>query len=251
MTNPPGPTPDADLTEVTVARAPAKRRLWLEGMVIVISILLAFAIEAGWAELVEAREARRLAELIRDDVVATEAEVARQRTRSQELAGRARHLLETLASPRATREQLSEALLTLGSIFVTGSWAPVDHTYVEALNSGRLRLIEDEELRLALTRYHAQIEELDGIFETVEEQYYGQLEPFMVAHTVYSEIAAEWWRGSLVGAPFATDFEALAKSRELWNLLTLRLEIEVAVQSRLDRMDELTQLVLGLLPLTP
>ena len=33
--------------------------------------------------------------------------------------------------------------------------------------------------------------------------------------------------------------QSLAESRELWNLVTLRLEIEVALQSRLEGMDAL------------
>ena len=142
---------------------------------------------------------------------------------------------------------MQDALLSLGSIFVTGGWEPVTHTYDESVNSGRLRLIESEPLRLALTRYRAGVEEVEAIHRLTETQYYGQLEPFMVEHTVYSELAAEWWRGALVEAPFKTDFEALATSRELWNLLTLRLEIEVAMLSRLDRMDALAAEVLGLL----
>ena len=126
-------------------------------------------------------------------------------------------------------------------------WEPVTHPYDEAVNSGRLRLIESEPLRLALTRYEAGVEDVNAIHRSTETQYYGQLEPFMVEHTVYSELAAEWWRGALVEAPFTTDFEALSTSRELWNLVTLRLEIEVAMQNRLERMDVLATEVIELL----
>jgi len=78
-----------------------------------------------------------------------------------------------------------------------------------------------------------------SLFQAVETQYYGQLEPFLVANTVYSELAAAWWREQLADAPFRTDSSRLASSRELWNLLTLRLELEVALQDRLDGMDRL------------
>lgn len=69
----------------------------------------------------------------------------------------------------------------------------------------------------------------------------------MVANTVYSEIAAAWWRDELVEAPFRTDFEQLAQSRELWNLVTLRLEIEVAVQDRFRTVDALAQEVIAII----
>jgi len=38
--------------------SPSKSRVWLEAPIIVVSILLAFGIEAGWAGLMEAREGR-------------------------------------------------------------------------------------------------------------------------------------------------------------------------------------------------
>jgi hypothetical protein len=217
-----------------------------EGLVIVVSILLAFGIEAAWAEYSETREAHRLLNSIREDVRATQTEIAFSQSQNEELADRARHLLSSLADP-GSEEAVREALQSLGSIFITSGWDPVTHTYDEAVNSGRLRLIENESLRLALTRYNAGVEEVHAIHGSAETQYYGQLEPFMVEHTVYSELAAEWWRGALVEAPFETDYEALATSRELWNLVTLRLEIEVAMQSRLERMDALSTEVLGLL----
>ncbi len=217
-----------------------------EGFVIVVSILLAFGIEASWAEFSEFREANRLLESLRDDAVAMQAEIAQQRAQSQALEERARHLLVILSDP-PDDESLREALLTLGSVFVTGRWDPPTDSYDEALNSGRLSLIGNDEIRLALTRYYAQAEEIDLIFQEMGTQYYTELEPFMVQHTVYSELAAEWWRESLVEAPFKTDISALGKSRQLWNLLTFRLEIEIALQSRLGEMGERSAILLGLL----
>jgi hypothetical protein len=222
-------------------------RPWLEGFVIVLSILLAFGIEASWSELGDRREARRLRELIRVDVVATQSMVEQMRVGSERLANSGRDLLAVLADP-ASEEATADALLTLGSIFVLWRWAPTNHAYVEALSSGRLRFIEDEQLRLTLTRYQAQLESIEALVESIETQYYGQLEPFMVANTVYSEIAMVLWRDSLVDAPFSTDFQRLAQSRELWNLLTFRLEMELGLQLSLDRLDRVTQQVLDLLP---
>lgn len=224
-----------------------RHRPWLEGFVIVVSILLAFGIDAGWAEIVERREESQLLESIRSDVVATREEIASHLALSEVLAARARRVLEALAAHQPGRAD-TVALGQIGSVFVTGGWQPVNHAYTEALSSGRLRLIEAADLRLGLARYQEALDELDDMFTATETQYYAQLEPFLVAHTVYSEIGAAWWRDSFVQAPFRTDFEALGQSRELWNLLTLRLEIEVAVQDRLVRLDERTRSLLERLP---
>ena len=47
------------------------------------------------------------------------------------------------------------------------------------------------------------------------------------------------WRESLVTAPFRTDYEGLSRNRVLWNLLTFRLELEVALQSHLRKLDSM------------
>ncbi|MEL6950521.1 MAG: hypothetical protein AAGM16_10470 [Pseudomonadota bacterium] len=218
----------------------------LEGVVIVASILLAFAIDAWWDSRVESRERSALLQSIREDIIATRSVMAAERQDSLAVAARATAILEAMAG-EPSEEELRETMLEIGSVFVIGGWSPVIDTYAEAVNSGRLRLIEDEALRVALFRYSAQIAELDDIFGEVSVQYYGQIEPFLVANTVYSEIAAAWWRGSLVEAPFATDFAALSQSRELWNLITFRLEMELAVQDRFDRLESRAEEVLALL----
>lgn len=222
------------------------RRLWLEGAVIVVSILLAFGIEAGWAEVVERREARELLQRIRGDVEVTREILDQQIEAQGELAEKARSLLEALA--RHPEPDAEEALGTLGSVFVTGGWAPVNTAYREAVSSGRLQLIRDDALRILLTVYEESMEQIDQINAMIETQYYQELEPFLVANTIYSEIAAQWWRDSLVEAPFETDFEALAGSRELWNLLTLRLEAQVALLSRLDNAKSIADRLLSMLP---
>ncbi len=235
-----------------MAEKKQKSGLLLEGVVIVASILLAFAIDAWWDGFRESRETRTLLESIRSDVVATQAVIAENRSDSELVAERARALLGAMAAADTSADAMRERLLTLGNIFVIGGWSPINDTYAEAVNSGRLQLIDDDALRIALFRYEAQIEELDQMYLEISEQYYARLEPFLVANTVYSELGAEWWREALVEAPdtpnFRMDFEALGKSRELWNLLTLRLEMEVTVLDRLRRMDARTDEVLELLP---
>jgi len=218
-------------------------RLFLEGLVIVGSILVAFGIDAAWAEYQDTREAERLLSAIEADLIATRDEAAARTAREEALATRARTLLGMLAAdPRPAA--LPDSLRTLGNIFVMTDWQPVNHAYNEAVNSGRIRLVRDDTIRLTLARYQEVIDELDRIYQDVRVQYYGQIEPFMVAHTVYSEIAMDDWRGGLVQAPFSTDFEALAGSRELWNLLTLRLELASVVLQRLELVDRRAGLLL-------
>jgi hypothetical protein len=214
------------------------RRLLLEGAVIVASILLAFAIDAGWNSHLERREAESLREEIRQDISNTRLELSRALAASESVAAGARRILEEMAGG-SPRQQRDSVLSTLGSVFVLSAWDPVNDTYAEAIGSGRLSLIDQADARLALSRYQSQLQFVEELLKSAEAQYYGQQEPFMVAHAVYSDMAMSVWRGSLVTAPFRTDYEGLSRNRVLWNLLTFRLELEVALQSHLRKLDSM------------
>lgn len=212
------------------------RRVALESAVIVGSILLAFWIDAAWAAREERQGGRELTAALRADVEATQQLVADNTRHTEQVIAQARTVLEGLAgdAPGVARDSL---LLRVGSVFVLDEWTPTTHSYQQALGSGDLALVRDPELRRLLGSYHAMLEQLRSIYESQKTQYYGTLEPFMVEETVYSELAYDAWRDRLVQGPFTTDLERLVRSRELWNLLTLKLELEEAVLSRLQRAD--------------
>jgi hypothetical protein len=68
--------------------------------------------------------------------------------------------------------------------------------------------------------------------------YYLELEPFMTKHTVYTEVAHSDWLKDIPTPPFKTDFDALARNTELWNLLALRMELDLAFLQRLESAQE-------------
>jgi hypothetical protein len=220
-----------------MARAESKR-LVLEGFVIVSSILLAFAIDAAWDAHLERRAGIALSREIQADITNTRAEIARALRNSDDIAAMARSVLTAMGSQPATQARDS-TLATIGSVFVLSAWRPTNDSYAEAIGSGRLTLLQDPEVRLALSTYQQRLANVGEIFHNIVTQYYQQQEPFMVAHTVYTDVAMAAWREGLVKAPFGTDYDVLARNRQLWNLVTLRLELEVALQSHLKRLDGL------------
>jgi len=181
---------------------------------------------------------------IEADVRETRSVIERDLAASREYAARIRAILGAMAAPDAGRDSV---LATVGGAFLLKKWEPVNDTYQEALASGRVSLLDDAELRLALSRYHSQIAHVGGYVDWIGDAYYGQHEPWLVANTDYSEIGYDAYRNELVGGPFRTDFDALARSRELWNLLTLRLELELGFQGALGLLDERAAAVLGAL----
>lgn len=238
----------------SVAASPRPRRPWAwqpklrwfaaEIAVVVCGVLIALALNAWWGARQRNLQETALRAELSSDVVETREVVAAELERRREIADRARAVLSVMAdaSPGPERDSI---LATIGGVFVIGVWSPVNDTYEEALGSGRLALLTDPDLRLALNRYRSSLDKIGSYTGLITTQYYQELEPFMVEHTVYSEVGSSWNRYGLVqGAPFATDFDALVESQELWNLLTLRLEWEVVLQRDLPRLDSLAQDVL-------
>ena len=208
-------------------------RALTEGVVIVVSILLAFGLEASWAARLERQEEAALLQSIRSDVVENRSLIAQHAQGTEAQIDLAQSILAVLAE--GERGPASDSVVArIGDVFISNSWDPINDTYLEAMSSGRLALIDDSELRLRLARYQRRIDAVAELFTSIRTQYYGQLEPFLVAHTVYSDIAMGTWSYEVtrMRPPHETDFSELALSREFWNLLTLRLELAVAHRCR-------------------
>jgi len=213
-------------------------RALLEGLVIVVSILLAFGLEASWSARAERRDAMELLLSISADIEENRALVARHLEGTDRYVALTQSVLEVLASGERGASADS-TLAGIGNVFTYPTWDPINDAYQEAKSSGRLALIQDPALRLLLTRYQSRIDAMGDLVDAIRTQYYGQIEPFLVANTVYTDVAVTGWSEEVtrVRPPFQTDFEALRGSRELWNLLTVRLELAVAQKTFLERVD--------------
>jgi len=219
-----------------------RKHLAVEAAAIFLSILLAFWVDAAWDARVERARAAELLTAVRSDVLAAREYIEGRIAHTDTVTAQATSLLTALAErgDPGTRDSL---LLGLGSIFIQFTWSPNNQSYEQALGSSTFELVRDQRLRLLLAHYASTLEEVAFWAEVSFQQYQGELEPFMVAHTVYSELAAPDVRDLLVPARLNTDLESLATSRELWNLLTLKLELEgivrVALRDALAGADEL------------
>ena len=198
------------------------------------SILLALGVNAWWDERVDQKRGAELLSSIRDDILSELLEVDEVIAVRQLLVQDARALLETM-SGQANDGNFESEILKLGSIFILSEWQPMNASYDQALASGSFELVGDGRLRQLIARYDGTLEVAARWRDRIEMQYYEELEPFMVANVVYSELAAPDVRETLVVASqFATDFLPLMASKDLWNLLTLKLELEEIYLRRLQ-----------------
>jgi hypothetical protein len=126
------------------------KRLALEGMVIVASILLAFGIQAGWEEWQEIRVEHRQVEALEEDFSQNLSLLTVRQSRLETSVGRITRLRDMLrVSPVGEIVVVPDSLLN--ELFYTGTIDPLMGTLDAMIGSGRLDQLPDPVLRYALT----------------------------------------------------------------------------------------------------
>ena len=209
-------------------------RLLAEGSAIVLSILLAFWIDAYWQDRQDVESGRSLAGALASEVVENDKMLDTKIAESREAAKRAKALLVVMSNVGRDGHGLKE-LSDLGNVFVLENWIPDTDVYRQAVAAGQLLLINDADLRFDLAGYHSDLNRVADIVEDIRTQYFLELEPFLAKNTVYTDIAHSKWLQDIPVPPFSTDIESLSKNPELWSLIALRLEAEIALAVYLER----------------
>ena len=137
------------------------RRFLIEGLVIVISILLAFAVDAAWEERGERAQREALLNALAEDLSAVEAELDRvmeTRARGQDAAA----VVLSLVQRGEVQEAADSMLARLAFDFTWSTTFDAPIGSVEALLSGgNLDLLDDPELARAITAFPAVVADLD------------------------------------------------------------------------------------------
>lgn len=141
------------------------RNLLVEGVVIVASILLAFAIDAWWDDRREAAERDRILGQLRKELALYQEIVPQAIESSERAAGASELLLRVIhGSESATPAELHTAIGDVGRAFEFGAAAPVFELLAGA---GGFSLVTDPELRQAISDITAFIS-LTRQFEDIE-----------------------------------------------------------------------------------
>lgn len=132
------------------------QRIIAEGVVIVASILAAFAIDAWWERRTERRQAEILVTGLRQDFEASQAHVRRWAAGNGQILRQAQAFLAELEATPAG-EEITAPIAWLVAAVAAPTYSPTDATFQTALSSGQLELIEDRELRSALALWRQQL----------------------------------------------------------------------------------------------
>ena len=209
-------------------------RLTAEGGAIVVSILLAFWVDAWWDN--------------RSQQIALEEDL---RVLKQEISRNLLEIDEVLDSIDKTLERLDKVLRILAdsrlpvlpasftkdvaAIYSLPQSYMTNNAFDVMLSPANLRQIDNSELRLNIVRTDKSIRDVDTLFSMLAKEYAEQQGPFLVRHFVVSDFG--WYEedqgldqselsrlqrsGMVRSVPesqFGLDHDAM-RSREFWNLL--------------------------------
>lgn len=133
-------------------------RLTLEGVVIVASILLAFAIDAWWQEREERRIEASLIRSLRFDMEASQARLQQWLRGNQRVLETSSELLDLLSATERDAP-LSVPFGVVIGVVGTPTYSPTESTVLAAVSSGQIELIQNTTLRELLALWQSQLED--------------------------------------------------------------------------------------------
>jgi hypothetical protein len=138
---------------------PRWSRLFIEGIVIVVSILAAFGIDAAWDARQERVRRAKLIEALQLDLRTTQERLASSRARGDSLTARAAAFLQAIESQEPL--PIDSLRYLAGGAFTSFLFYPALSSYEAAVATGDLRLVQTSSLLDAITDFR----QFQGFFE--------------------------------------------------------------------------------------
>lgn len=225
------------------------RRIVAEGAAIVLSILLAFAIEAWWDGVLERRAEQQILLRLRSDFQAVRKEAARLKAGHQKVSDAALNLL-ALTGPRASPATNRARVDTLVASLVAGPgiFVPTQGTLSALLNTDGLRSVSDAELRSALSEWPRHVAVVQRTETQVQTLVLEHLMPYLyerVPVRTLDLISSPEVRGEL--SRFPLESHRLLSDIGFENLVNDRLYFATQAVIALQRADSLAAAILQLL----
>jgi hypothetical protein len=145
------------------------RRLLLEALVVIASILIAFALDAWWDQRASQRTEAAHLRALQSDFEQNVSRLEQAIKREERIAEASRSLLLLANRPDASFSGDSVSNL-LGQVFNSGRFDPVMGAYEAVVSSGGLAQVRDDSLRLALADFASYLE--GRYFERYSDELY-------------------------------------------------------------------------------
>lgn len=238
------------------------RRFGIEALVIVGSILSAFAIDAAWAER---RESSEVVAALRS----VEAELRVNRSYFEEIetyhsrSAEARYEMLTLTGPEPKADSIVRVHYLIGELWLRAGMNPPSSEAMSALvASGRIAEVPNQELQQALGAWPAYVDRQRELLDLIytENLYHQRLVLYIAQLDVdrrygmgdQDEARAEFRAGAPAASRFPRDYAGLLSDREFENGLTSRItaaligaQLSPQAREHIDAILELLERELG------
>lgn len=156
-----------------MANSVAWSRVFAEGAVIVVSILLAFAIDAWWDARQDLTLEHEYLERLESDLVSARERIGGYAERYEAVGEATRELIDLLeaATPPADTTQFVALALMAGRTGFDRGELTYDATFEELISTGNLRVIKDPVLRQALVEHFREARTLVEDVENLPQAY--------------------------------------------------------------------------------
>lgn len=156
-------------------------RIIAEGSIIVVSILLAFSIDAWWQERVEKKESDALVRALHADFTVSQKHLREWAAGNERVLHAASEFLHQIRE-RPIGEQLEVRQEWLIAAVSAPTYDPTDTSLKTAVATGQIELIRDLELRDALALWRQQLEDTREDELLIREIVVHQLVPALSRH---------------------------------------------------------------------
>ncbi len=231
-----------------------KNRRWgrvvAEGFVIVLSILLAFGIEAWWSERGERDAEAEALKGLRDDFVESLERLTSAGSDHVEVRDASVRLL-AMTGPDADQPLPDLAMDTLVVALIAGPKVfPVTATYDALIASGRITLLESAELRRELARWSTAVvdlrEEERDAFRQMDERLLPFLWDYVPVVTLDVNVHPRYEGVDLSPSRFSRRYRELLRSMYFENAVEERMNSSIRIIERLSVAENIAERVLTL-----
>ncbi len=204
-------------------------RVFVEGVVIVLSILLAFGLQAWWDGVQEREQESEALEALAQDFSENIQALRDHVDRSEQIQNAGLAVLEMgpslQAAPRDSVIEMLDLAVRINDV------QPVMAAYHDMVNSGDLRLLQSDRLRVLLAQFESGLELQDETIQAVWDHWFAFEEPILIEAHAFGEMLPSYFDIRLPPTALRADLARLEQS-DFLTVITMRVALQHDVVRR-------------------
>jgi hypothetical protein len=188
-----------------------------ETVIVTIGVAMALSADAWWSDRSDRAAESLYLRGLQVEFSATAFDLEEEIKSSTESIVAIDELMDFMVSEAV--EAPSQVLQNIETGFQTSILRPVTATYDDLVTSGNIGILRSDALRIALARWHAQLENHRRLEDHILAPLYLMTDEFMMQNVAVTEMFPA---NQAANAPFELNISGLLADRQMWNLLVIR-----------------------------